>query len=287
MIASKVKSIYERWPLMQTLAICSARVLKKIKIDVFEELFEEDKKYNQLLALGFQLKRTDKYIVVKKEDLKFSQALLRRRTSDIDVFIQIYVGDEFADLFSIIHDKQEIKTVIDAGANVGISSIKFNSVFPRVSIIAIEPDDENFLLLNKNLSVNNIKSSSIKSGIWNKKVKLYFNRSFRDGKEWSITVTEVPNNGRSIQSLSINDIVEEYKLEIIDILKIDIEGSEKKVFLESDSNLDFLNKTRFIAIEIHEEFVQKDKIEKILVANGFELKYSGEYLIGKNKHHLN
>jgi hypothetical protein len=47
-----------------------------------------------------------------------------------------------------------------------------------------------------------------------------------------------------------------------------------------------LNKTRFIAIELHNEVLKEDKIEKLLFEKGFLLTKSGEYLIGKNQNEL-
>ncbi|MDB5205617.1 MAG: hypothetical protein JWR72_692 [Flavisolibacter sp.] len=284
MIISKIQPIFQRWSLKQGLQICIARAFNKFDMfNVYEKLNYEDKKYINLLTLGYLLKKKGKYIQIEKEGLKVNKVLLRKQSSDIDVFIQIFVKDEFAGLFSLIDEKQKIKTVIDAGANVGISSVMFDSAFPNISIIAIEPDYDNFSLLSKNLSLNKINSVTEQTGIWNKKARLYFDRSFRDGKEWSITVTETPNRGPFIESLSINDIVDKYDLKTIDLLKIDIEGSEKQVFLDNDCSLDFLNKTRYIAIELHHEVLKENKIEKILFEKGFLLKKSGEYLIGKNQ----
>ncbi|RZK03786.1 MAG: FkbM family methyltransferase [Flavobacterium sp.] len=277
---SNLVAIFQRWPLKEGLQLCTSRLFKKMGFEVFNKIQYEDSKYFTLSALGLQVKKHGKYTAIHSKD--FKQILIRRGTSDIDVAIQIFDWDEFAGLFSVIEDKNEIKTIIDAGANIGISSVKFKSAFPNVSIIAIEPDDSNFSLLNKNLTLNGVDYSSLKSGVWNKKTKLYFDRSFRDGREWAITVTEVPNSGPSIQSFSINDIVEKYAIKVIDILKVDIEGSEKQVFLEANSNLEFLDITRYVAVELHDEFVEKEKIEKLLVDKGFQLTHSGEYLIGKN-----
>ena len=67
------------------------------------------------------------------------------------------------------------------------------------------------------------------------------------------------------------------------MLKIDIEGSEKQLFKNNNSDVDFLDITKFIAIEIHNELNIKEHIENILKERGFSLSESGEYLIGKNR----
>jgi FkbM family methyltransferase len=280
---SKYKNIFRRWPLKQALQLYTGALLQRVNIKVYQNLLWEDYKYRHLSGLGFLMRHDGPYIVVEKSDCGFKQVWLRRQSSDVDVFLQIFVDDEFSGLFSVISNKKEIKTIIDAGANVGLSSIRFSSIFPNMSVIAIEPDEENFSLLNKNLKANQVSHSSVRSGVWNKNTRLYFDRTFGDGKEWAIAVTETPNEGPSIQSVSIDDLMEQHSIGTVDLLKIDVEGSEKQIFLGDGASLDFLQKTKYIAIEIHEQCVNRNSIEQLLIDRGFELAQSGEYVIGKNK----
>ena len=61
--------------------------------------------------------------------------------------------------------------------------------------------------------------------------------------------TEIPNE-HSIPATSIEEIMREYNLERIDILKIDIEGSEIEVF---ENNTQFwLSRTRLMIIDLHD-----------------------------------
>jgi hypothetical protein len=69
----------------------------------------------------------------------------------------------------------------------------------------------------------------------------------------------------------------------IDILKIDIEGSEKQVFTQVGASLDFLRITRCLVIEIHDEFNCREDIYNILTANHFEISEAGEMTIAINK----
>ena len=48
----------------------------------------------------------------------------------------------------------------------------------------------------------------------------------------------------------MSDLIKEYKIGSIDILKMDIEGSEKEIF--SDVSTFWLKKTKLIAIELHD-----------------------------------
>src|SRR4051794_1523575 len=61
---------------------------------------------------------------------------VRRNTTDMWTFDQIFVDHEYR----CIDHLKNIRTIVDAGANVGYSSAYFLSRFPDVRIIAVEPD---------------------------------------------------------------------------------------------------------------------------------------------------
>jgi hypothetical protein len=75
------------------------------------------------------------------------EIILRKNTSDKNAFKQIFLLNEY-DLF----DFKSPKTVIDAGGNIGLFSILVKKKYPDSKIICIEPDEENYSILSKNLS---------------------------------------------------------------------------------------------------------------------------------------
>lgn len=73
-----------------------------------------------------------------------------------------------------------------------------------------------------------------------------------------------------------------YKYNLIDILKIDIEGSEKQLFNDQRTAALFLVKTKYIAIEIHDEVCDRNVINDCLSQNNFSFFTSGQVTIGVN-----
>ena len=65
-----------------------------------------------------------------------------------------------------------------------------------------------------------------------------------------------------IETTTISNIIVENQIDIIDLIKIDIEGAEYNLFFESES-LDFLFITKAIIIEIH-EYESLDNYLKLL-----------------------
>src|SRR5437868_4978064 len=87
---------------------------------------------------------------------------LRNIKSDLRIFEQIFMYKEYNIEFPF---RPEV--IIDLGANVGYASVLFANRFPQAKIIAVEPEDDNFIIAQKNVqSYKNI--SVIKGAVWNK-----------------------------------------------------------------------------------------------------------------------
>lgn len=111
--------------------------------------------------------------------------------------IKLFLADiYFTDLKALLYEiyyifKNEIyyfKTeesapfIIDGGAHIGTSIIYFKKLYPKSEIIAFEPDEHIFSLLNKNLQIDNLNDVVvIKSGLFERDDLLKFNSDDSDG----------------------------------------------------------------------------------------------------------
>ncbi len=173
---------------------------------------------------------------------KFPFLIIRKNTSDLSVFKDVFVKKDFK-----LPIKMSPKIIIDAGAYTGYSSLYFHSKYPNSKIIAIEPEKSNFEILKKNLQ--NIKNILlVNAGLWNKNAFLkIINR--KTGK-WGFITKEVKKSEADIKAITMNKILKNFSINKIDILKIDIEGSEKELFSKNYEN--WINKVNIIIIEFHE-----------------------------------
>lgn len=205
-------------------------------------------------------------------------------SSDSDVFMQIIIEEEYDYVKTLIRENQiQIKTIVDAGANVGFTSLYFSHYFPGVNILALEPNPDVFIRLSNNVDLNHLNNIELfQKGIWNENTFLKSDQTFRDKQDWSFRLEEAQLEiDKKIEVISIDCLMEQKKIKTIDLLKIDIEGGEKDIF-RKDANISWLENVKLIAIEIHDEFDCRWDIENILKSNGFELYYSGELTIGIN-----
>ena len=81
---------------------------------------------------------------IRRRDVRHPFSI-RVRTSDYSCFRQVFVLQEYA-----LDARWQPKTIVDAGANIGLASIYFANAFPSSRIVAVEPERGNFRLLQKN-----------------------------------------------------------------------------------------------------------------------------------------
>lgn len=171
----------------------------------------------------------------------------RSRTSDVEVFGQIFVHREYRCLDEV----KNAQLIIDCGANVGFSSAYLLSRFPDATLIAVEPDPGNFAALQANLAPFGSRFKAHCTGIWSHSTGLVLDeKTFGDGREWARTVREVrPGEKPMMTATDIGTLLEQSGRERISVLKVDIEGSEAVVF--SSNFQHWLEKVDNLVIEIH------------------------------------
>ena len=137
--------------------------------------------------------------------------------------------------------------------------------------------------MNYNLKeIVNFNFIKINGAILSSNSKIKVVNDFRDKADWSFRV-EASNDSNSLQAYTLNHLATTNNFNYMDILKIDIEGAEKELFTSSTYNLEFLNITKCIAIEIHDEFDCRQEIYSILANYGFTFFDEGESTIGINE----
>jgi FkbM family methyltransferase len=184
--------------------------------------------------------------------------------SDSMVIDQVLVREEYktvTDFFKVNFPTQTKLNIIDAGANVGYSSLYFLNEFPQATVASVEPDSRNVQMLNRNLA-SFIDAGQLKvfqNGLMSEDGRnIVTTKDFRDGRDWSVTVAETQEESE-LKSITVNRICDQLGWGHVDILKIDIEGAERFVF-DKSANLDYLQKVNTVAIEIHDEFGIRDTI---------------------------
>jgi FkbM family methyltransferase len=168
---------------------------------------------------------------------------LRTFSGDIGIFYEVFWRKIY---YVPLLQWQGFKCVVDLGANVGMASLFFKALSPNANVIAIEPDPENFSILKVNtereicsgcLTAIQAAVADIDGILSYQKSRLAYSTKIIDDIK-----------GPVVRCISLNTLIREHSLEKIDLVKIDIEGFEHRLF---ERNTEWLNLVQNIIIEIH------------------------------------
>lgn len=132
--------------------------------------------------------------------------------------------------------------VVDIGANIAVFSVW--AAAHGAKVIAVEPESNNLSLLRENLKLNNVESlvTVVPLGISN------FNGTaiINDGGGGA-SIKDNVVNGETIDIITLDKLFSNYEITDVDILKIDVEGSEPEIILGASRKN--INKCKYITME--------------------------------------
>ena len=147
---------------------------------------------------------------------------LRIGSTDINVAGKILLEREYE-----LPLARDPRVIVDAGAYTGISSRWFAARYPNATIVALEPGAANFELLRRNVR-QETRIVSVREALWCKDELVSMTEEAGDGA-WALRVA---NHGSAepVRATTVTALMQRLGLDRIDLLKLDIEGSEVEVF---------------------------------------------------------
>ena len=170
---------------------------------------------------------------------------LRKGSKDHETFDEIFRDNLYGTPLPFA-----VTRIIDAGANTGIASIFFKMKYKEAKIAAIEIENSNVVMLRKNLLHRDF--IIYQKALYNKKSFFKVDDPYHATN--SFIIKEVTENEKyDIESVTIDEILKDQNWDMVDILKVDIEGAEKVLF--GSNYQSWLAKIRVVMIETHDRMV--------------------------------
>jgi FkbM family methyltransferase len=166
---------------------------------------------------------------------------LRLGTSDFCAYKDVFIRDDKRydpDLPAF-----DPSVIVDAGAHIGMASLRFACHYPHATIIAIEPEPSNFTFLCRNSApYKNI--IPVEAALWKEDGEVGLEASNVHPKG----AFQIAESGKTrVRAITVPTLMKEMNIGFIDLLKVDIEGAEKEVF----EACDWIEDVGIIAIELH------------------------------------
>ena len=188
-----------------------------------------------------------------------------------------YPGHQFGEVYKdrnydpYLPTNKKNTVCVDIGANIGVTSYFFSHYFEKV--ISLEPSKEHFECLSKMIQFNKLENvTPIRKALYMKEGEFDF---YHPTNKTAFTLHTAVTGGpqlsppEKVETITLTKLFEENKIDHVDLLKMDVEGSEFEILGGSDFK-EVSDKISTIFIERHDWAGREPKqLEDTLKMRGF------------------
>ena len=143
-----------------------------------------------------------------------------------------------------------VATIVDCGANIGMTSLYLASKYPSARIYSIEADPDNFALLRENTASETRITPIHACIVATPQATVFFDNQ---GPAWG-RQSSTTGKGIGIPGITIDELMSRFSIGRIDLLKMDIEGAEREVLAAGH----YLDAVQHIVAELHGDYGMSD-----------------------------
>jgi FkbM family methyltransferase len=171
--------------------------------------------------------------------------MIRTNGWDFRIVEEIFAQDAY----HVNLDK--VERVLDLGGNIGLAALFFAREYPSARVCTVEPIPDNLVLLERNLDLNRSPIEVVRAGIGvqDGKARFKISEDTAGHSRVGINMSVLPTGEQvEVDMLSVPSLMQRIGWRDIDLLKMDIEGSEAEVLGGRPA---WLNQVRCIIGEGH------------------------------------
>lgn len=193
---------------------------------------------------------------------------LREVGSDTLTFTEVILEQVYR---PVVERLPDCRTVLDLGANIGLTTLYLAAHYPACRFFAVEPNPDTFRVLETNVAplVGAGRCRLFRGAVWGSEKRLAADAS-RDAEHYSaFAAVEAEGDAEGgITGLPIREIIGRAGFERVDLLKADIEGAEVELF-KGDTG--WLEQVGALAVEFHGDSRERIGFDRLMGDYGFEV----------------
>jgi FkbM family methyltransferase len=190
---------------------------------------------------------------------------LRPGSGDLFIFHEIFTNECYRMPHAIL---PQAGTIVDLGANIGISTLFLSQLFPESRFVCVEPNPFNAAVLRRNVAWLGPRVSVIECAIAEYSGEISFSDS---DWSWGGHIESEASGNRNVPCSTVSDIFRSQNIEFADLIKIDVEGAERTIL---SGQPDWLARVKCVVIELHDGY-SFPQFEKDLAPFGFTALHQG------------
>ena len=167
---------------------------------------------------------------------------VRMGAGDMSIFQECLACRAYS-IDAVTLDPKDVRTILDTGANVGYAALSFAARYPQARIICVEPNPDHCAQLKIN-TASEPRIVPVQACVTGVPMPEVFIAT--SGPAWGFKMN-ASGRGEKVSGLAVDDLMREYRMTHIDLLKIDVEGAEREIFAAGN----FLEHVGVVCAEIH------------------------------------
>lgn len=174
--------------------------------------------------------------------------VLRCRVAGFYSVVEVFALEQYALPYL---DPQEVRVVVDIGANGGAATVWLATRYPNARVVAVEPGQEAVHLLRQNIRRNGLDArvDVMPVAIGGTSGRGHLVRGGTSVNNCVLSTGVEAGAGDEVDILNLEDLLEKAELSGVDVLKLDCEGAGYPLLLEAPP--DRLRRVTWIVGEFH------------------------------------
>ncbi|KUN29838.1 hypothetical protein AQJ23_03605 [Streptomyces antibioticus] len=209
-----------------------------------------------------------------------ARVCVRENQSDLLILRQIFVERSY-DLQTTyaLRDGGALGTIVDLGGNTGLAAAYFTAHYRPHTLLTVEPIAESRAVLERNARASGLdwrvdaravagtegELDFAVSGFWDTCTAVPDVYELRRTRPYRLE-NILTRPSRTVTSVTVERLLEDHGIEHVDLLKVDIEGSERDIFAEPRPWMKHVDR---VVLEIHDKYIDGDAVRATLRASGF------------------
>ncbi len=155
------------------------------------------------------------------------------------------VYDTFAGRYHLPPEEaQPVRTILDLGANIGLTATHVAALYPEARILAVELDRANCELARRNTARFRERVEVLHGAVWHEPGEVRYGGL----RESGYAIGEAGGVERRAPALTVGQLIDRLGVDEVDYVKMDIEGAEREVLADGTA---WLGRVRTIKVEVH------------------------------------